>query len=258
MKLRLLLFVITFFPLLTIAQVIPSVKIGSQTWMTKNLNVDRFRNGDPIPEAKSNQEWMANDYIEVDKGIVTKEVTKPAWCYYNNNPANGAKYGKLYNWFAVIDPRGLCPAGWHVPSITEWFALEDYLGRAAGTKMKSTSGWESYMTGGLETCPNCKSWNAEYRSKVPCHTCKDTREIYAKGFHSGNGTNESGFAGLPGGGRLTDGAFFNLGMEGNWWSTKAYTDIAHHSFLSSSDDDDGLGLDVKDKNSGFSVRCLKD
>src|ERR1043165_1390179 len=89
-----------------------SVQIGTQTWSTKNLDVSKFRNGDAITEAKTAAEWMA-----------AAEQRKPAWCYYNNDASNGKKYGKLYNWFAVSDPRGLAPDGWHVPSDAEWITL---------------------------------------------------------------------------------------------------------------------------------------
>jgi len=82
----------------------PTVNIGTQTWMAKNLNVSIFANGDPIPEVKTNEEWKK-----------AAEEKKPAWCYYENDPANGAIYGKLYNWYAVSDPRGLAPKGWHIP-----------------------------------------------------------------------------------------------------------------------------------------------
>ena len=70
-----------------------TVTIGEQTWMAENLNVSKFRNGDEIPEAKTNEEW-----------IKAGNEGKPAWCYYENIPANGEKYGKLYNWYAVTDP----------------------------------------------------------------------------------------------------------------------------------------------------------
>jgi uncharacterized protein (TIGR02145 family) len=107
------------------------IKIGPQIWATKNLDVITFRNGDTIPEAKTNEEWKK-----------AGEEGKPAWCYYDNDPENGKKYGKLYNWYAVNDPRGLAPKGWHVPSDAEWIVLIDYLGgeEVAGTKMKSSSG----------------------------------------------------------------------------------------------------------------------
>ena len=73
--------------------------------MSKNLNVSRFRNGEIIFEAKTIEEWEK-----------AGENKTPAWCYYNNNPTNGAKYGKLYNWYAVNDIRALAPKGWHIPS----------------------------------------------------------------------------------------------------------------------------------------------
>jgi uncharacterized protein (TIGR02145 family) len=115
-----------------------TVTIGTQVWMTKNLDVDKFRNGDPIPEAKTDEEWY--------QATNNKE---PVWCYYNNDPANGEKYGKLYNWFAVNDPRGLAPTGYHVSSDAEWTTLTNYLGgeSVAGTKMKSTSGFSCLLGG---------------------------------------------------------------------------------------------------------------
>ncbi len=91
------------------------ITINKQVWMAKNLNVDKFRNGDPIPEAKTDEEW----HKAGDNG-------QPAWCYYNNDPANGGKYGKLYNWYAVNDSRGLAPVGYHIPSIYEWTIPTDY------------------------------------------------------------------------------------------------------------------------------------
>ncbi len=145
------LFITVLFTQINYAQ---TVTIGNQVWMTKNLDVSTFRNGDPIPQAKTAAEWKAAD-----------ENKQPAWCYYDNDPANGAKYGKLYNWYAVNDSRGLAPAGYHIPSDVEWKQLTDFLGSEAGKKMKSKSGWKSYTSGGSKTCPNCKYWNAEYRKR---------------------------------------------------------------------------------------------
>lgn len=87
-----------------------SVKIGNQIWMVENLNIDHYRNGDRIPEVKDPKVWT---------GLHTG-----AWCYYNNDSINGKKYGKLYNWYAVNDPRGLAPEGWHIPTKAEWEALK--------------------------------------------------------------------------------------------------------------------------------------
>jgi uncharacterized protein (TIGR02145 family) len=227
-----------------------TVSIGKQVWMTKNLNVDKFRNGDPIPQAKTATEWKA-----------AGENKQPAWCYYDNDPANGAKYGKLYNWYAVNDSRGLAPAGYHIPSDAEWTALTDYLGgyEVAGKKMKSTSGWQSFTSGDeSKTCSNCKDWSAEYRRKVPCHTCKDTRRVPAPTVtHSGNGTNSSGFSGLPGGHRLNNGSYSYVGSYGYWWSaSEDGTDDAYYRGLDYSEGN--VHRVNPNKADGFSVRCLRD
>jgi len=185
-----------------------NVTIGTQVWMTKNLNVSTFRNGDPIPQAKTEEEWEK-----------AGENEQPAWCYYENDPANGAKYGKLYNWYAVNDRRGLAPIGWHIPSDAEWTVLTDYLGGyyVAGTKMKSKSGW----------------------------------------LDNGNGTNSSGFSGLPGGFRDLDGTFDYVGNLGYWWSSTESDsgdawarDLRYYS--------GSVGRYGNDKGKGFSVRCLRD
>lgn len=97
------------------------ISIGNQVWMLDNLNVDKFRNGDSIPQAKTDEEWE-------NAGI----NGQPAWCYYDNNPDNGKRYGKLYNWHAVNDSRGLAPKGWHIPSAQEWIVLLDNLSVVSG------------------------------------------------------------------------------------------------------------------------------
>jgi uncharacterized protein (TIGR02145 family) len=181
-----------------------SVKIGNQIWMTENLNIGRFQNGDIIPEAKTAEEWKA-----------AGNTKRPAWCYYHNDPKNGDKYGKLYNWYAVKDTRGLAPEGWHVPSDAEWTILSTYLGgeAAAGNKMKSTSGWND----------------------------------------NGNGTNNSGFSGLPGGDRGDNGSFNFVGSYGHWWSSSEVAEPYGHCWgLEYS----YLWLDGSNKSDGFSVRCV--
>jgi|SRR5690554_1242640 len=91
-------------------------RVGDSVWMTKNLNVSEFRNGDEILEAKSSEEWM-NAF----------ENKTPAYCYYENDIDNAEKFGKLYNWFAVNDERGLAPEGWHVATDSEWSSLIEAL-----------------------------------------------------------------------------------------------------------------------------------
>ncbi|MFY7733742.1 MAG: FISUMP domain-containing protein [Bacteroidia bacterium] len=229
-----------------------TVSIGSQVWMTKNLDVETFRNGDPIPHAKTEEEWKK-----------AAENKQPAWCYYDNDPANGAKYGKLYNWYAVNDPRGLAPAGYHVPSDAEWEILENHLGgdEVAGKKMKSKSGWESYEEDIY--CSNCKNWNNEYRRKRACDVCKDTRVI-GKKMVSGNGTNSSGFSGLPGGYRNYNGTFYDIGTNGYWWSSTEEVckmcswDSGVSGCRTLTSDIRRWNPTLNNKEKGLSVRCLRD
>jgi len=219
---------------------IKGVAIGTQVWMSTNLNVSTYRNGDVIPQVQDKDAWA--------------NLTTGAWCYYENDAKNGVKYGKLYNWFAVNDARGLAPAGWHIPTDGEWTVLENSLGDDAGKKMKSTSGWESWTED--ITCSNCKTWNAEYRRKKECNVCQDTR-VNGKKTYSGNGTNSSGFTGLPGGYRNYSGNFYNVGNNGSWWSaSEGYGSSAWYRGLN--DDDSSLSRDVNNKGYGFSVRCVRD
>jgi uncharacterized protein (TIGR02145 family) len=182
------------------------VKIGTQGWSVANLNVSTFRNGDTIPEAKTNKEW-----------VTAGETGKPAWCYYNNDPANGLKFGKLYNWYAVNDSRGLAPAGWTLATDADWAKLMYYLGGpgAAGNKMKNSTGW---IDGNI-------------------------------------GTNESGFTGLPGGYRVENGTFLNIGSIGTWWSsTESKSTSAVDFYLSLNG---SLGRSNNPKQRGESIRCIR-
>ena len=113
------------------------IKIGTQTWSTKNLDVTTYRNGDAIPQVQDKNSW--------------ENLTTGAWCYYKNNSANGIKYGKLYNWYAVNDPRGLAPKGYHIPTKAEWKILTEYLGGAyeANIKMKIKNGTNTPGFSGL-------------------------------------------------------------------------------------------------------------
>jgi uncharacterized protein (TIGR02145 family) len=201
-------------PLNTQTGAFKSVKIGTQVWMTENLNVSSFRNGDPIPQAKTEEEWEK-----------AGENEQPAWCYYDNDPANGTKYGKLYNWYAVNDPRGLAPKGWHVPTDAEWTLLTDYLGVHAGSKMKSKSGWKEKNKSGR-----------------------------------GNSTNSSGFSGLPGGGRADSGRFDNIGYYGYWFSkeVKDGTDYDWIHYLYYDTGGEYSREVSKNHGHGISVRCLRD
>src|SRR5215218_3262359 len=106
---------------------VSNAKTGTQKWASANLSVSRYRNGDIIPQVRDASAWAA--------------LTTGAWCYYNNDPANEPIYGKLYNWYAVNDPRGLAPKGWRIPSTIDWNKLLTTLGDSAEKKLKSASGW---------------------------------------------------------------------------------------------------------------------
>ena len=110
------------------SELLETIQIGDQVWTKKNLDLRTFRNGDPIPEAKTKAEWIQ---AGIDK--------QAAYCYYDNNKANGKKYGIIYNYYAISDPRGLIPEGYHVPSEAEWLKLTSFMGGSdvAGEKVKS-------------------------------------------------------------------------------------------------------------------------
>jgi uncharacterized protein (TIGR02145 family) len=181
-----------------------TVTICNHTWMKTNLNVSKYRNGDVIPQVTDPTVWRG--------------LTTGAWCYYGNDSANGTTYGKLYNWYAVVDPRGLAPLGYHIPSNAEW---NDLANCSSNSDLKEigTVHWQS---------PN-----------------------YVK-------TNSSEFIGLPGGTReYNDGGFHSLGIYGNWWSSSEYDDSRNwisrlnnrYSYLQ---------ITLMYKTMGYSVRCVWD
>jgi len=231
-----------------------TVTIGTQVWMTKNLDVSTFRNGDPIPQAKTNEEWKK-----------AGENKQPAWCYYDNDPANGAKYGKLYNWYAADDPRGLAPEGFHIPIPKNWDSLILFIARLysgnVGISMKNTSGWLSWKNHGEETktCDNCENWSDKYKEKVPCHKCKDTRSVRVKVpiiSHPANGNNKSGFTGLPAGTRGEYG-FVRRGEMAVWWTSTISETRGKAISVSLMPNHEILIISNDELLMGASVRCLK-
>jgi uncharacterized protein (TIGR02145 family) len=154
------------------------VTIGEQVWMAENLDIDKFRNGDPIPQVTTKVE-MEN----------ANKNGQPAWCYYDFDEKKGGGYGKLYNWYAVNDPRGLAPEGWHVPQYYEWFELYSYLGGKNG--MDRDDG----------------------NPRVGTKLISDQLER-----QNSAGTNESKFNALPGG-QASYASFYGEGDDANWWST---------------------------------------
>ena len=190
-----------------------TVYIGNQQWMAENLKVSKYNDGTTIPNITEGTQWSY--------------LTTGAWAYYNNDAANNAKYGKLYNWYAVSPTnngyKNVCPSGWRVPSHAEWAVLTDYLGgdSVAGGKLREvgTTNWLS---------PNTSA------------------------------TNSSLFTGLPGGLRVANGNYSAISIRGYWWSSSEHGDpkSAYGYYLYC-----GSGSAFRNeyfKKSGFSVRCLRD
>ncbi len=197
---------------------ITSVTIGTQTWSNKNLSVARYRNGDPIPQVTDPTQWA--------------NLTTGAWCWYNNDSATyAATHGRLYNWYAVNDPRGLAPQGWRIPTEGDWNRLVIFIDPAANTTCQGCN--QSLTAGGA--MKSVTGWNAPNRGA----------------------TNSSGFAGLPGGSRLIDGAFNSVGFDGFWWSAGEFgTANAWFRYLGYYDAI--VFRNYFSKTLGFSVRVVRD
>lgn len=194
--------------------VYPVVTIGTQCWMAENLRTAHYRDGTPIPNVTDNNAWT--------------QLNTGAWCNYDNDPANDATYGKLYNWYAVDDARGLCPQGWHVSTDAEWTQLTDHLGggSVAGGPMKTIGNTDAGT--GLWRAPNTGA------------------------------TNASGFSGLPGGYRNYNGTFYDLGYYGNWYSASSSVgeDVWYRTLYYNYG---GISRYANDgERQGFCVRCLRD
>ena len=207
-------------------QTYKTVTIGDQTWMAENLNY--AYTGVPYEYIKESEVYASDSM---------------SWCY-DNDPANCAKYGRLYTWAAAMDSvgtwttngkgcgynktcsptypvRGVCPEGWHLPDTTEWNSLFKAVGgrSTAGQVLKSQTGWE-----------DC-----------------------------GNGTDAFGFSALPAGGRFYGGGYDAEGYIANFWRSTEYdSDRAYSMYLDSYYDSDYASLGNYYKDYGRSVRCLKD
>ena len=197
-----------------------TVLIGDQCWFAENLRSENYENGDAIPSGLSDSEWQTTN-----SGAVAVYGEDDGCNNYSPDidacdPSQSlSEYGRLYNWYAVDDARGLCPSGWHVPTDGEWTVMTDVLGGAsvAGGQMKSTYGW----------------------------------------YGGGNGTNSSGFSGLPGGSRyFGNGSFSSAGNYGYWWSSSPNGSNAWYRYLNN------VIENVYRLNNyrryGFSVRCVRD
>lgn len=205
------------------------VSIGEQVWMAENLNIRHFRNGDPISEAVSGEEWTR-----------AREDGEPAWSHYDNDPTFGALYGKLYSREAIDDPRSLCPEGWRLPSEQDWRRLAIELGMSEDEAEEY--GWRGSVAGKLKST----------RTEPDPHPRWDAPNTPA--------TNESGFSALPAGYRTGRpnyaeqqvNTFRMLGGEAVFWSAEGG---AHAQWS----DRAGIfrGSRKIAEGFGFSIRCIR-
>ncbi|MBI5217930.1 MAG: hypothetical protein HY958_03255, partial [Bacteroidia bacterium] len=206
-----------------------TVQIGSQCWMKENLKTTHYANGTAMLDGTS-------------AGDITGNYTSKYYFDYNNTPSNTVIYGKLYTWAAVMNGavssnanpsgvQGVCPTGWHLPSDAEWNILEKFLDNTVDT---TATGWVGTDIG----------------TKL--------KEAGTSHWASGNtGTNSSGFTALPGGSRSFNGTFYNIGIIGYWWSSKAYdSSYAWGRYLYFNNAH--VYRDYVYESYGFSVRCLRD
>jgi uncharacterized protein (TIGR02145 family) len=191
------------------------LQICGQVWMAKNLDVDTYRDGTPIPQVTSPAAWAG--------------LTTGAWCSYNNDPILGATYGKLYNWYAVNDPRGLAPAGWHIPSDVEMSQLINCLG--------------GNSTPGIMQIFSQVSLKLKEQGTLNW------------GMSNLASTNSSGFTALPSGIRTSGGSFQNLNAQTLFWSATPFNNNAWDILLYNYDN---LSFGAALKGNGCSVRCVKD
>ncbi len=204
-------------PPLSIDTTIPNVTIGSQIWSSKNLSVVRYRNGDPIPQVTDPTQWA--------------NLTTGAWCWYNNDSATyAATYGRLYNWYAINDPRGLAPRGWNVPSKSDWFKLISYLDPASDT-----------------TCSGC------IQSQTAGGLIKTTSGWDAPNIGA---SNLIGFNGMPGGYRDVNISFNYIGSQAVWWTSSENGIYAEGAVVNNFSGRIRV-YETNDKKHGFSVRVLR-
>lgn len=196
-----------------------TVKIGDQWWMAENLKVTHYRNDDPIPYVLGDKAW--------------EELITGAYCKYIENSKSFPDYGYLYNGYAVADPRGIAPEGWHVPSHEDWIILEMCLG------MKEDGIHDAGARGTDEGGKLKEAGQAHW----------DSPNVEA--------TNSSGFTALPGGYRSTRGNFINLNQIGIFQTSSDSTDWCTWSRMLSTHRSD-ITLNCEDKRIGMSVRLVKD
>ncbi len=197
----------------------PSIVLGNgQEWMSENLRSTVYANGDPIQNVPDSAQWT--------------NLGTGAWVHCDNNSQNETQFGKLYNGFAILDSRNVCPNGWHVPTLTEWSTLINYIDPNANGGTTLPNG-----AGGVLKSVGLQYWQSP----------------------NTGATNELGFSGLPGGLRQSDANFgdCNVGFSGYWWTTSEYSTNIYWNIVLVANETSVI-ISQNYPSSGFSVRCIKD
>jgi len=212
------------------------VKIGDQQWTTKNLDIDHFRNGDLISESKTYQEWIDYDL-----------AGEPTFCYYDFDPNNGKKFGKLYNFHAIHDPRGLSPENFSIPTLDDFSQLIYFL-----EKENKCEGFKNWIKKYLRLTKR-DNVTAGTKLKSDQHWVK-WLDVNDENWYDGNGNNNSGFSALPGG-YLSD-KFKYIGEICSFWcNTGIHGDKTTFEICGAYGG--FTNIEVYQKNCGSYVRCLK-
>jgi uncharacterized protein (TIGR02145 family) len=206
-----------------------TVQIGTQIWMKENLRTTKYSDGTAIPLVTDNAVWASN---------YNNGTTLPMMCWYNNDQATYAanKFGALYNWYAVSPNtngnKNLCPTGWHVPTDAEWNNLIAYLDPSYSSNVTGT---QSTTAGGKMKSTSTLYWNNP----------------------NSDASNSSGFMGFPGGYRFGNSQFYDVGNNGDWWSSSE-NNTNNAWFRNLNYNYGHIRRYDYDKTFGFSVRCIKD
>jgi uncharacterized protein (TIGR02145 family) len=199
----------------------PVVKIGTQTWMARNLKTTRYSNGDLI--------------ATTTEDISSETAPKYQWAYNGNEEYVNA-YGRLYTWYAAVDNHKLCPAGWHLPTDQDWTTLSNYL-------VNNGYGYQGDRYAIAKSLAAASGWTPTTRSGQVGYIQSDN--------------NSSGFTGIPGGYRDVSGIFTDLGSRGFWWSSTECDSLSAFTYILSAVNSFVYPLYYQ-KSWSLSIRCIKD
>jgi uncharacterized protein (TIGR02145 family) len=205
-----------------------TVRIGNQVWFAENLRSAFYRNGDPI----DNGTLMGN----------FSTLQQPKFLFsYKDNPGMVDDYGHLYTWFAIMDNRGICPAGWRVPDRNDWHRLSlqlDALTRSFGDLQPGQYQISAHAGGSMKTTGTIENKQGLWQAP------------------NAGATNRSRFSVVPGGWRDPSGAFDGMGFNATFWSATS-VDAQMAQMFYTHFNNSGFHTNTFSKHNGYSVRCVR-